>query len=390
MYFSNVKLYIRLMAALLCLLILLCVPGAASAKDIVVEPKLNQGFKYNDNLFLDDSHEVDDFISDTLFELKLGHSNDTSNTKIKALWEGYKYMDNDDLDTIDQYYELDLNYRFVPKVRFELLSYYLNDTYQAQSYQLEEEGGILLIQEEREKYNISPGINFELTELVALKLEYNFSNNRYTGSKLEDYKLNKELAELKIRLKDEKTSLITRVDHGYYDFKSGFFRNYNFMTGLKYQLLENASFEFFGGFRYTDIDFTSKKENEVGFIADAALDVDLENVSFNIWGSRKLIGSAIGKPLLRNAVGIKITHNFSETFSAFLEGKFYEDEKTGSLSKTKYNIFIIKPAIRYYINKSVFCDLRYRFVGMEDDVDNSNAYSNEVTASVTFDLANLF
>ena len=71
--------------------------------------------EYNDNILYTKNDKNDDFISSVIPSLKLTHATEILNLSAQAGWEALFYWDNSDLDTINQRYRLNGNYRLTER-----------------------------------------------------------------------------------------------------------------------------------------------------------------------------------------------------------------------------------------------------------------------------------
>ncbi len=111
--FSTNAIQNKLIPVVLSLLFLL--EGRAWGAEVKFTPTVALETEYNDNILLTNRDQFDDFIATLSPGLRFEYNTERLTTNFRVKLDGVKYLDLDELDNVDQFYKVFVQYRISPR-----------------------------------------------------------------------------------------------------------------------------------------------------------------------------------------------------------------------------------------------------------------------------------
>ena len=127
---------------------------------------------------------------------------------------GLAYMQNSDLDRINQYYYINGNHKATPRLSLSLLSSYITDS---TNYAELQTSGALIASILRTAITVNPGMSYLFTERLSTSVGYGFNMVDYQSLAYNNYK-GQTLTHGFDYLLNEKTTLLSRLTGSYYKY----------------------------------------------------------------------------------------------------------------------------------------------------------------------------
>ena len=186
------------------LLFYFVIPSDLGAKNLLLKPSLGVKGQYDDNVVFVPTEEDDDFVFTISPAFELTFDSDLIDIQSDIIFDVLRYVDNTDLDTVNQLYELNGAYRFRPRWSFSGLISYVKDT--TLDDQLLETGRVRE-REDRRRFDIEGGLTHQLTEVSELGFNYHFKHVEFDTDRYVDYERNSAALSYSRKLKDEVNTL---------------------------------------------------------------------------------------------------------------------------------------------------------------------------------------
>jgi hypothetical protein len=118
---------------------------------------------------------------------------------------GQHYLDNGNLDHIDQNYQINGKYQATPKANLSLNTSYIVDTTLLQELL---SSGLVIGRSPRTSILANPGMTYNITERLSSTINYNFKRVLYQAPQYTDYTTHQMGLNFNYLLSNERTSLI--------------------------------------------------------------------------------------------------------------------------------------------------------------------------------------
>lgn len=177
------KLTARILATAVAVLVLSISAESHAANQLRFTPSIGADTEYNDNIYLDNDNEEDDFLTKVFVGLDLEMLTDQTTTHLNYT-PGYEFYDeNDDLNAWEHKASLTLEYRHSPQTTFSIGNSYLYTENPFRTFDVIETEfkGIkkidFTVRKDRKPYTSNTafaGASFELTRHHTLDLDYRY------------------------------------------------------------------------------------------------------------------------------------------------------------------------------------------------------------------------
>ena len=254
---------LSLIAFVVLLLPLVCSENTADAADWFVTPQLTVVEEYNSNVLYSQTVKLSDFITYVRPRVTGAYETERFSVSGNAGIGIEKFIDNTDLDTINQNYNLGASYAVLETLRFDASGYFRRDT--TLETELVEEG-FLATRQDRRSYGGNFGFQYTYSERLSFAGGYTRSYVEFPGSQdnLVDYKGNyfylspQYVLSPKITLLMDLSYSMTKYDPETgqtFDIIDRQISNYRFIPQVRYNYSETLYLTAGVGFRYTESEF---------------------------------------------------------------------------------------------------------------------------------------
>jgi hypothetical protein len=241
------------------LMIFLVIPPGLGAKNLLIQPSLGVKGEYDDNVVFVPTEADDDFVFSISPGLEMTYASDLIGIQSDIIFDVLRYADNTDLDTVNQLYELNANYRFQPRWSISGLISYVKDT--TLDSELLETGRVRE-REDRRRFDVDGGITYQLTEYSELGLNYHFKDVDYDSNLYVDYQRNSAAMSYSRKLKDEVNTVGAQLAYYYRDSDVSDLDEYTFLMSWEHLFSPQTLLYLSGGASYSEQDFKDGSSTE--------------------------------------------------------------------------------------------------------------------------------
>ena len=138
----------------LAIIVSLGLVNLSGAADWSIVPSITQRSEFNSNLDMSSTNVLSDYILSLRPVADFNYTTEISQLQGHLGLNGMHYIKNDNLDHIDQNYQINGRYQATPKVNLSLNTSYINDTTLAQEFQA---SGLNIGRTQRQSFVAGPG-----------------------------------------------------------------------------------------------------------------------------------------------------------------------------------------------------------------------------------------
>ncbi|MHB9073716.1 MAG: outer membrane beta-barrel protein [Desulfobaccales bacterium] len=349
----------------------------AGAADWSIVPSVTQRSEFNSNLNLSPTNVLSDYIFSLSPAADFNYTTEISQLQGHLGLLGQHYISHDNLDHIDQNYQINGRYQIHPKLNLSLNTTYINDSTLLQELQT---SGLVIGRTPRQSFYAGPGVTFNITERLLATASYNFNRVLYQSSQFTDYTSHQAGLNFTYLLKNEKTSLISNntVSETLYpgdnNYKSiGIYGgvahkfserwDVNLMSGANInfysfntQVVDASQFPFF-------VQVQTKRLNSSGVSPYVNLSTSYRwtNLTVTGGGSMTQQPSAYGAVYQVNRLYAAINYNITEKLSASLSGGYSLSNQSSQDISSEWNYYTVTPSLNYRITERFSVSPGYSF-----------------------------
>ncbi len=374
-----------------CLLISSNVRGAESKLNSRISIKET----YNDNINFSNREKKDDFIFTITPLLRWNCQTEKTWTTANAKLDVIRYSEKDDLDKINQQYNLSHDYRATELFSLKIDGSFIKDT------TLESDTDLGFTQSDRDSYNVRPGISLYLTEANSLSLNFGYSETNYEDSRYSDYNIYDGTMDFVHIISEEGTTISAQGGYVYYDNKTAKIDNYKLHIGLIYPFTEKLKLTAFVVARYTAseyevlesepvywpgtsfiIDYRSVKKTESdtswGWLSSLALTRVFTHGSVSLGINRELTPSGYGEIIERDRATLSLDYSFTELFTGSFSGSWTRSESESKYRDTDEQSYTLRPSLKWRIMEHTVTELSYQYRKIENINTDANVDRNTI------------
>ncbi len=214
--------------------------------------------EYTDNLFFSSHDREEDFISTVSPGLELINNTERLKAELKARLDSLYYMENSDLDTIDQDYSGSLRYALSPRANVFTSAQYIRDSRTDRDFI---ETGLITRAINRDRYAYRLGGDYALTELTGMQFKYSYDADAYASKSYSDSQAHDIAGTLTRDMSALFPSTIGRLTAGttFFSDDHSDSTNYYGTIGAEHSLSELYKVFADVGLRYTDSRYDSAR-----------------------------------------------------------------------------------------------------------------------------------
>ncbi len=393
---------INILIAILCLPTFFVANGWATTE---ASGSLFTQVKYDTNVNFSSSNDLEDWIYELLPKFTLRNFTETSNLWVSAGFRAQKYNTEDQLDCLDQKYQLEGSYNLTERFSFGISGRYSLDTTLDQEL---EEGGYILTRSRRKLYRISPSIRWNSSERTSWTFSTDSYHVNYQNDYYSDYSTFYATLGCTHFLSDQTTYLIVQTSAGTIDFQEGNSRTYDINLGIGKSFTERLSGEVLLGINYTksrqrvvvgwneyiiwpsleivrEPVIETKTYYDTGWIGAGKLKWLWETGGINLSATRNVSGSAYGQTTTRSRLTTIVRQNLSERLFLSTYISYSKVEFENSLyNYSDYDTFDINQGIGFRITPNTTISLYYRYSEQSYDKSSNTAVRHQVYLRLNF------
>ncbi len=364
--------------------------GAFGAELKLINRLKNQ-LKYDTNIIFTRKDQVEDWVYEVIPTLGVERRSETSDVKLKAKFRGQLFFKEDDLNTLDQDYSLDLTHSLTERFNFGLRAYYIEDTTTDRELL---ETGTLLTRNDRTHYSVAPSIQWAYSERDSLSLAVPLIWTNYDSWRYSDYSSTYVTITYTHMLSDMKTSLLLRPQFADLEFDNSDTQMFTITAGLQRQESERLEWGVLTGVNYSESTYEAyrarpinefvyyiekyhKNSYNLEWVVTANVRWEFNNGDVNGRFSRIVSESGYGQAVTRSRFISGINYHLTERLRLYLNGQYSRVEDQGSGRRVDYALYEIRPGLTYLVTKNVRIGVYYRY-SYEDDKRISDNFDRDI------------
>lgn len=351
--------------------------GIGWTAEWATEPRLSVKGEFNDNLLLTSRPHDSVYGLWASPELNLRMSTERTNLIGNAHLDFVEYVDNKDLDMIQQFYNGTFQHR-TERHEFGITGSYTRDSILLG--ELVETGvvgqlDVIGRRRFRKRQGVQPTWTYQLAERWSTSVNYNFSNVTYEvppGSGFLDYQSHVGTATLSYKMFENATIYASGQTLYYHTTDAGNSSlSYGGELGGTYNWTERFKTSLFGGGRMveTTIDSGSTKEtsNKAVGVYGATLEYQWEGYRARVVGSQSLNPSALGLLSRTDRVAVTLSGEVTEKLTADFTGEVLHNEiiSGAQVSDPKTQYLSLYPSLQWRWHEQWGLRAGYQFRHLE-------------------------
>jgi hypothetical protein len=382
----------------------------AGAADWSVVPSITQRSEFNSNLNLSPTNILSDYIFSLRPEVEFNYTTEISQLQGRLGLFGQHYITHDNIDHIDQNYQINGRYQATPRINLSLYTSYIEDTTLIEELLT---SGVVIGRTPRRAFYVAPGISYNLTERLMATASYNFNRVLYQSPDFDNYTSHQAGLTFTYLLKNEKTSLISNnvVNYSLYsnenNYKSiGIYggiahkiterwdvtvmagANINFYS-FNTQVLDSSVFPFFIRVPTEQLNESSISPNKMSGISPYV------NLSTSYHWTKLTVDGGFGISQQPSAYGAiyqvkrlygSLSYNFTERLSGYLSAGYSLSTQSSQDIDSEWNYYSISPALNYRITERLSVSPGYSFFNSASLTDTGSSAHTHI-AWVQFSYA---
>jgi len=349
---------------------------------------------YDDNVFLQGDS---DFILEVRPSLALSAVSDRAEFQVAASYDVSRYQKQDELNTVDQFYQLLASFAATPRLSFSLEGTFVIDyTFR---YALEVEG-VRANRNQRHVAQATPSMRYELGPRDSIEIAYNPYMVEYqrSDSDRRDYKGHDVNLGWIHHLKNERTTLKLLVGADQTDYDDNQDnpdekirdRTLRTSASVQHKFSETTTVEGSAGVRFTDSrvhDGESSTDQTAGFLGHFLLTRRFERATLLASLNRSYSPSTFGEGATRDSARLNVNYRLTERLGCFLATAIRQT-KTERVEQEdqESRAFSVTPGVTYLLTESVRLRLGYSFYRVDNQTTDETESRNRVWIGLTWNI----
>lgn len=348
---------------------LLILPVEAQAAEVTLNPWLKVRGEYDDNVLFTRTVENDDYLATMSPGLELTYATSVMSLHTNLNVDVLRYLDETELNTENQRYAVDGTFGFVERLKLRAGLLYIDDT--TLDSQLEETG-VVGIRSDRKRFEGNGGLDFQITEVSQIRLDYTYLKTDYDFRGYQDYSGHTVVLNFNHRLGTGKDTLAVQPYYTEYDSDVSHVKDLGLYFGWVHAFFENMDLSAYLGVRRSDTDYQmvgrSETEKNWGGVGDIVLKYTGELSVWSLGYLADLRYGTYGEPINVHRGYGSVNYRLTERFGTNLAASYYYTKSEGDLPIRYENsrYMEVRPMVFYRITENHRVELGYLY-GREYD-----------------------
>lgn len=339
--------------------------------------------EYNDNVFLTDNNEKEDFITTARPGLLFSRDEERYDASLTGYWNFISYSDNDELNSVDHDYTGRFSCLPTETTKLEGSANYLKDS--RPDRDLDVTGEVLdATTRERERYQLSG--EWSVTEKSGVGADYSYYEDDYDEIGTSSYYAHIAGLGYSYDLSQHFPNTIGQLSFGYgkYEFNSSSVDNYVVTAGFDKEISELWKLSLSAGPRFTSTESgaaATQKNDDVGASGKAALTYKGETSTVTFEAAHEIeASSGRNGTVERTSLRVDTDRRFTEEWRAGFGASYFKNKTDADISTLRVNEhnYRVQPRLTYSFNPELFAELSYAFTFIDDKDDNLERERNYV------------
>lgn len=381
-----------MIVAIACLaLIISAFPFDLEAKSLLISPSIGVKGEYDNNVAFVPTEVEDDFIATVSPGAALTIGSELVDIKSNVAIDFLRYLDNTDLDTVNQLYELNGTYRSTPRWSFLGLVSYVKDT--TLDSQLLETGRVSA-RENRRRFDIDGGIAHKLTEASNIEFNYHFKHVNFDSDIYVDYKRNSVALSYNRKLQDQINTIGAQTAYYYRDSDVSDLHEINQLLSLEHLFTPKIRLFLSAGVSYSEQEYKNDQSTDKYWmpIGDGFIRWQGENSAYTLGYRKDIRTDTNGRALDVDRIYCRLRHNLSERWGVSLIGTIYLSEEIDKSGDKGSIFFNVDPSIFYKLTENHTLHLTYKYSVEKDREreDDQISTRNQIGIRIEFNFPKQF
>jgi len=378
-------------------------PVVVSAAEYRMAPGLRVRETYDDNLFL---KSIDDFEHRIAGSLEMGARSERAELTIKGNWDVSEYQRHDELDTVDQIYQVSGSIAPSPTVELHVSGAYVDDYTFTSTL---EETGLVADRSKRRSATVKPGMTWVWDLRDRAELSYTFGQTKYDLASYPDYEVHGLDLLWSHGLTNERTDMLFQLGGNRADYETAGEdtqqRTYHVLAGMDHRFTETLEVRLTTGIRYSEPQFPrvevfmatpnffmprvkTVKEDKTGWLADGILRWHDERFSISAAINRDVIPSIYGENITRDRVYCSLLYRWSERLHWRISTGYNRSETDGYVTDIKQQTYSVDTGLGYQLTEHAGLGLGYSYLWTENRINNDSDDRNRIFLELTTEWPN--
>jgi len=376
----------------------------AAAADWSLVPTVTQQSEFNSNLNLAFTNPTSGYIFTLTPAADFNYKTEITQLQGHLGLSGQHYLDNANLDHIDQNYQINGKYKATARVNLSLNTSYIVDTTLLQELLT---SGLVIGRSPRTSILANPGMTCDITERLSSTVNYNFSRVLYQAPQFTDYTTHQMGLNFNYKLSNERTTLTNNntVRETLYP-EGNSYKTLGIYLGANHNFTENWEFNLLGGLNINKSDFGTQVEDlsQFPYFTSVAQKRAIHtkgtpyfsvsttyrwtNVQITGGFSRDQSPSAYGYVVNFTRLYASLGYTVTERLTGTLAGSYSVSSQASQTDNLDYNYFTVTALLAYKITENFSVNPGYRFSQYDDltGTRSAQAHSAYVMFSYTYPI----
>ncbi len=354
----------------------------ADTDDLVLSIGVKE--EYLDNIFFNPDDKVDDFITTLSPGIEVRKRSERLNAGFLVLLDAVIYIDNNDLNNLDQYYEGYAKYLLSERLSVEGTASYKDDSRPDRDVS---ETGLLLGIDVRKTQRYNGEIEYELSELSDVSFGYIYRKEDFDDVKRDDYDSHSAVGLWKYNLGSwmDGTWGNVKVNYSHYNYRFSQTDNYSATLGIEKELSELYKFYLDIGGRYSKYKFFEEEDLNInddgaGGVLKTGVKYNGEYTNTNLYILHDIApASGRGRTLERTSFIGNYRYRLTEKITGVLRGGYYWNRGDVSFDPFDEKTIRISPQLIYSITNNLRVRASYSYTNInskkiDDDRDRNDVF----------------
>ena len=316
--------------------------------------------EYNDNILYTANNKTSDFITHIIPAISLNHNTELFGFSALARVDPFFYWDNSDLNTTNQNYVVDGNYRLTERWSISGNAGYLKDTtLQAQL----EETGVVGIRQERERIDATAGAAYAVSERSSIGFGYDYRKLNYQFGVNNDLNRFRLIYNRKLSNQVDIFSIFPEFTYGTSDQWDAY--NYTLNFRLTHEFNPTLRSSFLIGPRFTQINYKDERgdQNNWGGVLETWIEKKGEVTVGRVTLTNRLQTQTNGDIINVSRLLGNVDHRLTERFGIGFSGGLYYTRpiKENEPKEGDKWYYILSPSLFYRLTENYRLRLLYSF-----------------------------
>jgi hypothetical protein len=347
--------------------------GNVFSSEVTLLPSLKVAGEYDSNITFERTDEIDDYSAIFSPGLNFGYTTELLTVRSQALVDVFRYFDETDFDTENQFYSLGAEYKLTERWNVSTSGSFRKDT-TLDSYL--DETGRVTERKDRERFDIEGQTFFKATVLDEFGLGYRYGNVDFSGNDGVDYDTHLVTLVYNRFFNDFQDNSIVQTSYEYRETDEKEIEVYVFSLGWRHDFSQTLTGRALLGGRYLDVSYKDDRDDfdNWGGDIDISLIKKWETTSGTIGYQRGLRNAAEGEVVEVNKFYCDIQKMIYQRLGAGFRGQlFFTSEENDENSDKDTRYFLLNPSLFYKLTENHLLRLAYSYANEDDDsVDNDS------------------